>query len=146
MSFDPHIPCNCLKNGLIKWPEFKAKLEVRDGMIEIKAEFCNDREIEKQFDSWRFCEHNQIALEKSMAQSITGWRKYVQDNYPGQFPNFENFIPIYNDVSFHNYDKHQTIIEIETLKNLEDSKYDERLNQFIELLRIAIELDQNIYW
>ncbi len=77
MSFDPHIPCNCCKNGLIKWPNFKEKLEVRDGMIDIKREYRNDMELEKQYNSWRFCEHNQIAFEKSMAQSITGWRKHV---------------------------------------------------------------------
>lgn len=146
MSFNPHIPCNCLENGLIDWPEFRKKLEVRDGMIEIKKEFSNDLELEKQFDIWIFCEHNQIALEKSMAQSITDWRKHVQDKHPGRFLNFENFIPISNDVNFHNYNKHQTIIEIQELTNLEDPKYHERLNQFIELLSKAIELDQNIYW
>lgn len=146
MSFDPYIPCNCLKNGLANWPDFRKKLEVRDGMIDIKEEYSNDLKLERKFDSWKFCEHNQIAFERSMVQSIIGWRKHVQDKYPGQFKNFEKFIPISNDVSTHNYNKHQTIIEIQTLKNLEDSKYHERLNQFIELLSEAIELDQNIYW
>jgi len=146
MSFEPHIPCNCLRIGLIKWPTFKEKLEVRDGMIEIKSKYCNDLEFEKQFDSWQFCVHNQIAFERSMSQSISGWRKYVQDKYPDQFNNFENFIPIYNDVSLHNYDKHLTITEIQTIKQLEDSESHERLNQFIDLLRKAIELEQNIYW
>lgn len=146
MSFNPHIPCNCLRNGLVNWPDFREKLEIRDGMIEIKGEFSIDLELEKKFDSWKFCEHYQIALEISMAQSIVGWRKFVQDKHPGQFTNFENFIPVYNDVSYHNYNKEQTIIEIEALKKIRDSKYHERLNQFIELLSKAIELDQNIYW
>ena len=122
MSFNPYIPCNCLKNGHINWPYFKEKLEVREGLIEIKVEFFEDQKLEEEFDAWQFCEHHQIAYEKSMSQSIIGWRKQVQDNHPGKFPNFENFIPSYNDVSFHNYDKPQTIIEIESLKNLEDSK------------------------
>lgn len=146
MSFNPHIPCNCLKNGLTKWPEFKSKLELRDGIIDIKNEFANDLELEKKYDSWKFCEHNQIALEKSMAQSITGWRKHVQDKYPGKFLNFENFIPEYNDVSSHNYDKVETIAEINELKKSEDKEYHERLNQLKELLEKAVELDQNIYW
>jgi len=146
MSFDPRIPCNCLKNGLTNWPDFKEKLEIRNGMIEIKGEYNLDLDVEKKFDSWKFCDHNQIAFERSMAQSIIGWRKHVQDKYPGKFTNFENFIPFYNDVYFHNYDKHETIAEIKSLKNLEDSKFHDRLNQFIELLEKAIELDQNIYW
>lgn len=146
MSFNPYIPCNCLKNGLINWPTFKEKLEIRDGIIDIKSEYSSDLELESKYDSWKFCEHNQIAYERSMSQSIKGWRKSIQDEFPGEFLNFENFIPIYNDVSFHNYDKQETINEINKLKKLKDSKFHERLNQFIELLEQAIEFDQKIYW
>lgn len=146
MSFDIRIPCNCLKKGLINWPDFKEKLEIRDGMIDVKGEYARDLELERKYDSWQFCEHDQIAYEKSMAQSIIGWRKHIQENYPNKFPNLEKFIPTSNDLSIHDYDKHQTILEIEELKKLEDYKYHERLNQFIKLLNKAIELDQNIYW
>ncbi len=146
MSFDIRIPCNCLKKGLINWPDFKEKLEIRDGMIDVKGEYARDLELEKKYDSWQFCEHDQIVYEKSMAQSIIGWRKHIQENYPNKFSNFEKFIPTSNDLSIHDYNKQQTILEIEELKKLEDYKYHERLNQFIKLLNKAIELDQNIYW
>ena len=146
MSFDIRIPCNCLKNGLTKWPDFKEKLEIRDGMVDVKGEYSSDLELEKKFDEWQFCEHDQIAYEKSMAQSILGWRKHVQDKYPNRFPNFEKFIPISNDNSIHDYNKLETIIEIEELKKIENSEYHDRLNQFIKLLNKAIELNQNIYW
>jgi len=126
------------------WPPFKDKLEIREGIVDIKSEFYADVELREKCYSWKFCEHDQVIFQMSMAQSITGWKKRVQNNYPNQFPNFENFIPVYNDVSFHNYDKAETVKEIQKLKTFEESH--ERLDQFIDLLEKAIALNQNIYW
>lgn len=146
MSFDPYVPCNCRRAGKVSWPPFKDKLEIRNGIIDLKSEFVHDLDLESKYDAWTFCEHNQLAIEISMAQSIKGWKESVKEQYPNRFPNFENFIPIYNDLSTHDYDKQTTVEEIEDLKTLVDNKFHVRLNQFIELLQKAIELDQNIYW
>ncbi len=146
MSFNPYVPCNCRIDGKVKWPSFKDKLEIRNGLIELKSECSNDQKLIDEFESFKICEHQQLAIEFSMSQSIMGWRKHVQVNYPNQFPNFEIFIPISNDSYNHNYKVQETINEIIKLKSLEDKRYHERLDQFIKLLEKAKELNQNVYW
>lgn len=146
MSFNPYVPCNCRIEGKIKWPSFKDKLEIRNGIIELQNAFINDKQLETQFDSHKFCEHNQIALELSMSQSIMAWKKYVQEKYPNKFPNFELLIPSSNDSCSHDYDKKETIKEINELKVLEEKDHHYTLDQLISLLQKALELNQNIYW
>ena len=46
----------------------------------------------------------------------------------------------------YNYCKRLTITEINKLWKLEDIKYHEHLNKFIDLLEKATDWDQNIYW
>jgi hypothetical protein len=146
MSFNPYVPCNCRIEGKIKWPSFKDKLEIRNGIIDIQTAFINDLRLENQFDSHRFCEHNQIAFELSMSQSIMAWKKYVQEKYPNKFPNFELLIPSSNDSCSHDYDKKKAIKEINELKALEEKEHHYTLDQLISLLQKALELKQNIYW
>ena len=146
MSFDFYVPCNCRKKGQVNWPPFRDKLEIRNGIIDIKEAHIDDIELENKYDSWTFCEHNQVAMEKSMVQAITGLKKYIEEQYPNKFTNFKDFIPVYNDRVSHNYNKKNTIMEIEALKKLDNGKFDYYLNQFIDLLQKAIELEQNIYW
>jgi len=146
MSFNPYVPCNCVKEGKTNWPSYKEKLEIRNGLIDVKFEFIDIDNLVDKFDSHKLCDHNQIAIEFSMSQSIIGWREHVQIKYPNRFPNFIVFIPTANDSFNHDYDKLKTVEEIEILKTLEEEKYHERLDQFINLLVKAIELNQEIYW
>jgi len=146
MSFNPYVPCNCRIEGKVQWPSFKDKLEIRNGIIDIQGSAINDLKVEKMYNAHRFCEHNQIAFEISMSQTIMSWKKYVQEKYPNKFPNFEEFIPSSNDSCSHDYDKKETINEINELKVLEEKENHYRLDQFISLLEKAIELKQNIYW
>ena len=146
MSFSVIVPCNCAIEGKINRPPFWDKLTMNHGELDIKIEFKDDRELEKEFDSWKFCEHGGIAVEFDMAQSIMGWKDKVQEKYPNQFPNFERFIPEYNMFVSSEYDKELTLLEIDRLDELENYEHKYRFDQFRKLLKTAIELNQEIYW
>lgn len=146
MSFSTYVPCNCKKKGRMNIPLFVDKLEILDGIFQIRKEYERDRVLAKEFSEWNFCEHNQVAIEIDLSNSIISFRKYLNENYKGQFMNFYNFIPEGNQWSNTKYDKNKAIKEIEVFNELEDSKFENRLKQFIQLLKIAITMETEIYW
>jgi len=146
MSFTVYVPCNCRKNNLIRYPTFKEKLTIVEGLLDIAPQYSTDIELEKEYDSWKFCEHDQIVLEFSMAQSVMGWKTYLNDNYPNRFENLKAFIPDYNCYLNTEYDKEEALREALVLKSTESEEFHERLDQFVRLLETAIELEQEIYW
>lgn len=145
MSFDVYVPCNCLKKKKMNIPPFMNKLEVISGRLELKKEFWNDQTTLKEYRNWKFCEHNQIAIEYSIS-GVTGWRTTLPKEYGNKFDNFRKFIPENNHWQKTNYDKFKAISEIQEYNKLEKGKYEYRLNQFINLLNKAIEMGEEIYW
>ncbi len=146
MSFSVIIPCNCVKEGTINYPDFWDKLRVFFGEIEVKDAYRDDKELTRKVMEWQFCEHQGIALEYHMSQSVTRWNQHIEETYPNRFLNFKKFIPDYNMYVRDDYDKKQALIELEELHELEGFVHEYRFNQFKELLETAIELDQEIYW
>ena len=146
MSFDIIIPCNCYKEGKMKMPPFQEKLMLYEGIWELKSQF-NTPENRRLYDQWKFCEHNQVALEISMAQSgaIT-WKPYLKKMYPDQFLHLEEFFPDFNGYWSTGYKKSEALKELQELRILEGDKHAYRFDQFEKLLLVAIELDQIIYW
>ncbi|WP_367390009.1 hypothetical protein [Lewinella sp. LCG006] len=146
MSFAVYVPCNCLKNKQINTPPFIAKLHVRNGILDIKPDYSSDTALEKSYDLWKFCEHDMIALEFSMSQSVIGWKSYLKKKYEHKYPNLDLFLPSHDEYVSSEYDKKKAIEEIEDLKTREEEKFHHRLDQFISLLESAIALNQEIYW
>lgn len=146
MSFDISIPCNCQKEGKINIPPFKDLLILENNIWCIKPEH-DSMTLEKMYDDWCFCKHNQYALTMSMSQSVKSWKPYIKENYPNKFSSFISFLPDnYNGYVNTNYDKHKALKELKELRLLEDKNHSKRLSQFEELLLTAIELNQEIYW
>lgn len=145
MSFTVFVPCNCRKQNKMNIPPFIDKLEIVNGKFEPKFEFRNDNEFKKNYWRWTFCEHNQAAAEFSMT-GLLGWRKTLSEKYGSKFENFRKFLPLSNQWMSSNYDKIKAIQEIQEYNKLENGKYQYRVNQFIALLKTAIEMNEEIYW
>lgn len=146
MSFNIYVPCNCRKNEEMKLPPFIDKLEIIDGLFQIRKEYAKNKAFAEELSRWNFCKHRQIAIEMDMSNSIISFRKFLNENYNGQFTNFYSFIPEANQWSNSNYDKNKAIKEIETFNQLEKAKFESRLMQFIQLLETAIAMETEIYW
>ncbi|WP_196888534.1 hypothetical protein [Aureivirga sp. CE67] len=146
MSFDIHISCNCYQDGKMDFPDFKDKLEFVEGIWYLKHEY-EWTDYEKHYDNWKFCEHNQYAYLGSKAQSIIYWRKYLEENYSTRFQNLILFFPNDNSYANFDYNKEKVLLELkEFIKLQNEEKYITRLKQFEEMLKIAIEFNQTIYW
>lgn len=145
MSFDITIPCNCHKEGKINLPPFSNKLELINGVYELQSKY-NWTELEKQYEQWEFCEHDQCALWMSISQGVIGWKKRLETTYPNQFKDLIHFFPDFNGYFHEDYDKAAALKELYELWVIEGDKHDYRMKQFERLLTTAIALDQVIYW
>lgn len=145
MSFAIYVPCSCVKNGGVTLPPFVDKLEIRDGIYDIKAEFTSDNDFEKEYDKWRFCEHNQIATEMDLGQSIIGIKPFIKDKYGVQFSNLISFLPEYNAYHSTSYSKVVLLEELKELRTLEP-KYIYRWDQFIILVEVAVKNGTWVYF
>ena len=146
MSFDISIPCNCQREGNINIPPFIDLLILENNIWCIKPEH-DTKSLEKKYDDWFFCKHNQYALTLSMSQSIKSWKPYIKENYPNKFNNLVRFLPDnYNGYINTEYDKLKALNELQELMLLEDKKHSKRLSQFEQLLHTAIAFNQDIYW
>lgn len=145
MSFAIHVPCSCIKNEEITLPPFIDKLEIRDGIYDIKADFSRDSDLEKKYDNWRFCEHNQIAAEMDLGQSIIGIKPFMKNKYGVRFSNLINFLPDYNAYHSTQYSKTALLEELKELQILEP-QYIYRWDQFITLVEVALKNGTWVYF
>jgi hypothetical protein len=145
MSFAIHVPCSCVKTNKIISPPFIDKLEIRNGIYDIKAEFSSDNTFEKEYDNWRFCEHNQIATEMDLGQSIIGIKPFVKNKYGVRFNNLISFLPDYNAYYSTQYSKTALLEELKELRILEP-QYIYRWDQFVTLVEVAVKNETWVYF
>ncbi len=145
MSFDVHVPCNCKEKGLMNVPPFMDKLDVYMGEFKVRNKFSGDKSLKTKFSTWKFCEHDGLAISFSMS-GIYGFKKTLDEKYKGKFPDFRTFLPECNHWFTTEYSKEKAISEIEEFNKQENQKFEYRLNQFIALLKKAIEMGEEIYW
>lgn len=119
MSFAIHVPCSCVENEAIIMPPFSDKLYILYGIYDIKPEFILDIKLEKEYDQWRFCEHNQIAIEMDIGQTIIGIKPYIVSKYGSRFINLINFLPDYNGYYSTEYNKIELSKELLELRIIE---------------------------
>lgn len=146
MNFEVYVPCNCRERDSMRVPPFMDKLEIVDGLYEIRAEYMDDDALEQQFESWKFCEHYQLGVRYSITHNVLGWKRYISEKYEDQFPNFLAFIPEHHDWVNTAYDKREALREIDAINQLEEFKHQKRFKQFKDLLNTAIQYNKEIYW
>lgn len=145
MSFAVYVPCSCAKSGRISLPSFLDQLELRDGIYDIKAVFSNDADLIKRYDDWRFCSHNQIAIEMDLGQSIIGIKPYIKGKHGIRFKNLIDFLPDYNAYHSTQYNKPDLLRELKELREIEPELV-YRWNQFIVLVEVAIKNGTWVYF
>ena len=147
MSYDVHVPCNCRKTGRMRIPPFVDRLTEREGLLDLKDEFIHDRELEATYDNWDFCEHDQVAISLSFAQSLTQIKNKLRELNHSNFKDLIEFLPSYNCYFSSEYDKRLALSQLNACcmhsPRLIPKEWCSKLKA---LLKTAIDMEQDIYW